>query len=84
MTSFTILVSSVTNAFTYKILNFRNKTEICNIIINGMYMGEADSQFVVVLWQLKNIISSHLLCHTALSATQTANIKKTSFTNSVG
>jgi len=36
-------------------------------------MGEADSPFAVLLWQSKNIISRRLLCHPALSATQTAN-----------
>jgi hypothetical protein len=76
MTSFTILVNGVTNAFTYKIPNFKNTAEICNIIIIRMYVSEENSPFAVVLWQSKNIISSRLLCRTALSATQTANTQK--------
>lgn len=76
MISLTILVSGVTNAFTYKILNFRNTQEICEIIIIRPYMSEADSPFAVLLWQSKNVTSSHLSCRTALSATQAANTTK--------
>jgi hypothetical protein len=76
MISFTVLISGVTYAFTYKILNFRNTAEICNIIIMRMYVSEEDSPCAVVLWQSKNIISGRLLCQAALSATETANTQK--------